>query len=49
MAMAGAGLPLVTKFPHNQIYLRVYKTDQRGHKLPAYVNFRRSPDDLINV
>ena len=49
MAMAGAGMQLSTKFPHNQVYLRIYKTDQRGHKLPAYINFRQSPEQLINV
>ena len=49
MAMAGAGMQLSTKFPHNQVYLHVYKTDQRGHKLPAYINFCRSLDQLINM
>ena len=49
MAMVGAGMQLSTKFLHNQVYLRVYKTHQRGHKLPAYINFRKSPDQLVNV
>ena len=49
MAMVGAGLQLATKFPHTQIYLGTYKTDQKGHKLPAYVNFRKSPDELIHA
>ena len=47
--MAGAGMQLSTKFPHNQVYLCVYKTDQRGHKLPAYINFCQSLDQLVNV
>ena len=47
--MAGAGMQLSTNFLHNQVYLCVYKTDQRGHKLPAYINFCRSPDQLVNV
>ena len=49
MAMADAGLQLATKFPHTQIYLRTYKTDQKSHKLPTYMNFHKSPDDLINA
>ena len=49
MAMVGAGLQLSTKFPHTQIYLCAYKTDQKGHKLPAYMNFCKSPDQLINA
>ena len=49
MAMAGVGINLSTKFPHNQIYLCAYKTDQKGHKLPAYINFRKSPDGLVNA
>ena len=47
--MAGAGMQLSTKFLHNQVYLHIYKTDQRGHKLPAYINFPGSPDQLVNV
>ena len=47
--MAGTGMQLNTKFPHNQVYLCVNKTNQRGHKLPAYINFCRSPDKLVNV
>ena len=31
MAMAGVGINLAMKFPHNQIYLRAYKTDKKGH------------------
>ena len=38
--MAGAGSSLVTKFPNNQIYVCVFKSDQKGHKLPLFVNFR---------
>ena len=45
--MAGAGLQLSTKFPHHQIYLHAYKMDQKGHKLPAYMNFLKSPDELL--
>ena len=47
--MAGAGVQLAAKFPHHQIYLRAYKMDQKGHKLPAYVNFCKSPDELITA
>ena len=49
MAMVGAGLQLATKFPHHQIYLRAYKMDQKGHKLPAYINFHKSPDEFITA
>ena len=49
MAMAGAGLQLSTKFLHHQIYLCAYKMDQKGHKLPAYSNFCKSPDELITA
>ena len=49
MAMAGAGLNLAMKFPHHQTFLCAYKTNQKGHKLPAYMNFHKSPDALINV
>ena len=49
MAMAGAGMQLSMKFPHNQVYLCVYKMDKRGHKLRAYIIFHRSPDQLVNM
>ena len=49
MAMAGVGINLATKFPHNQIDLCAYKTGQKGHKLPVYVNFRKSSDGLVNA
>ena len=37
----------VTTFPHTQINVRAYKMDQTGHKLPAFINFRKSPDDVV--
>ena len=30
MAMVSAGLQLLTKFPHHQIYLRAYKNGSKG-------------------
>ena len=47
--MAAAPASLTTKFPNTEIYVRVYKSDQKGHKLPMFVNFRKSPDDLITA
>ena len=45
--MAGGGGPFITQFPHNQINVRAYKTTQTGHKLPAFINFQKSPDDVV--
>ena len=36
-----------TKFPHNEIYLQAYKTDQTGHKFPAFINLHKSPDGVV--
>ena len=47
--MADAPPPLSTKCNNGSIYLRVYESDQKGHKLPLFVNFRKSPDDLVTM
>ena len=47
--MAGAGSPIATEYPNNQIFSRVYRTEKKGHKLPFFINFRKSPDALVNV
>ena len=47
MANPVRGVCFSSKYPENEVYVRVYKTEQRGHKLPFFVNFWKSPDDVI--
>ena len=47
MANPVRGVRFSFKYPENEVYVRVYKTEQRGHKLHFFVNFRKSPDDVI--
>ena len=44
-----AGLPNAkVRFGEDQIYARAWKTGSVGHKLPTFINLRRSGDNIPN-
>ena len=37
------------KYPDDQIYARVWKTNKTGHKVPTFINLRRSSQSVEQV
>ena len=48
--LAGVALPhKLVRYNENQIYARAWVTDSVGHKLPMFMNLRRSGPNVIQL